>query len=255
MTHRVLAAIDNSASAQPVLDCALAAARATNSVVDALHVAEDGERTARALAESHGIQLHQVTGNVVESIWKEGEDDNVLLAVVGARGLPTSKQPVGHVALELITRLDKPVIVVPPDAGQSQRFNRIVVAINGGSPDRRVLEELIDSLTMDDLEIIVVHVDSEGTVPRFSDQAQHETTAYAHEYLARRFPTLTPVALALRTGEPAEQVLATCDETKADLILISWNQSLAPGRAPTVRTLLEHTHVPVMLTPSFTTPS
>jgi nucleotide-binding universal stress UspA family protein len=151
MTHRVLAAIDNSASAEPVLDCALAAARATSSVVDALHVAEDGERTARALAESHGIQLHQVTGNVVESIWKEAEDDNVLLAVVGARGLPTSKQPVGHVALELITRIDKPVIVVPPDAGQSQRFARIVVAINGGSPDRRVLEDLIDSLTMDDL--------------------------------------------------------------------------------------------------------
>jgi hypothetical protein len=152
--------------------------------------------------------------------------------------------------MELITRLDKPVIVVPPDARYSQQLSRVLIAVDSQRPSRAALEDLIDSLTIEDLEVIVVHVDTEASIPHFSDQVQHETDAYAREFLARRFQTLAPVHLALRIGDTAEEVLAAGDETAADLILVSWNRDLGPGRAPIVRKILEHTHIPVMLTSS-----
>ncbi|MFN8035357.1 MAG: universal stress protein [Acidimicrobiia bacterium] len=250
MKHRVLAAIDNSASARPVLDVAVAIARNTDAEAYVLHVSADGEQTARAVTEAHGLALHRATGDVGEVIWKEAEADDVLVTVVGSRGLPTSSRAVGHVALDLITRLDKPVIVVPPDASYSERMSRVLVAVDSSRPDQAPLVDLIDSLTFEDLEVIVVHVDSQASIPHFSDQLQHETEAYAREFLARRFPTLRPVQLSLRIGEPADEMLAACDEVQADLLLVAWKRSLAPGRAPIVRKVLEHARVPVMLTPS-----
>ena len=52
---RVIAAIDNSAAAPPVLAMARAVASALGGELEVLHVIEDGDETARASAQAVGV--------------------------------------------------------------------------------------------------------------------------------------------------------------------------------------------------------
>ena len=55
---RVLAAIDDSAAAQPVLAMARALTAVWDAEVEAVQVQEDGGTTARAAADAAHLQLH-----------------------------------------------------------------------------------------------------------------------------------------------------------------------------------------------------
>jgi nucleotide-binding universal stress UspA family protein len=58
------------------------------------------------------------------------------------------------------------------------------------------------------------------------------------------------VRLALRVGNPDEAILDTAEATAPDLVVLGWNQRLAPGRAAVVRTLLERGRFPLLLIPT-----
>jgi nucleotide-binding universal stress UspA family protein len=103
--------------------------------------------------------------------------------------------------------------------------------------------------TRADIEVVVVHVSDEASIPRFSDQLQHETEAFASEFVSRHCPE-GEVRLDLRVGVPGERVVAVCDEEHSDLVALAWSRNLAPGRARVVRHVLEHSRVPVLLVPT-----
>jgi len=111
--NTVLACIDNSAAARPVLALARALAPLFDAEVEAVHVVEDGE-TAREAARAFDVKIHTLHGDVVEALADAIREENVVAAVVGARGRPKGPRPAGHVALELAERADAPVLVVPP---------------------------------------------------------------------------------------------------------------------------------------------
>ena len=70
------------------------------------------------------------------------------------------------------------------------------------------------------------------------------------EFVARYCPCpLEEVDLHLRVGVPHGEVARVIDETGADLIVLGWSQTLAPGRAAVVRETLTRSPVPVMLLP------
>lgn len=246
MTTRVIAAIDDSAAARPVIEVAVTFARAVGARVEALHVGEDSARTARAVAESQGVELHTARGEVSDGIADAAAPDDVHAIVLGARGRPAGARPAGHVVLDVMTRVDKPVVVVPPDAARPDRLERVLVAINGRPRPTRALAEVLASIASPELAVCAVHVDDEASIPSFSDQAQHETEAFAQEFIARHLPEAASVELALRIGDPGDQVLAACDDAKADLIVVTWSRDLSPGRSEVVRNLLERSPVPVV---------
>ncbi|MGZ6896287.1 MAG: universal stress protein [Acidimicrobiia bacterium] len=249
MTSTVIAAIDCSAAAWPVLEVAGAFARSTATTVQALHVTEDGDDTADALAAAHGTPLRITTGDVTSCLVDATATADVVAIVLGGRGRPGGARPAGHVAMEVITRVDKPVIVVPPDADHPARLERVLVPAEGLPDGPEALAPLLERLARSGLQLTALHVDDEASLPRYSDQTQHETEAFAREFATRNLPGSVDVELSFRVGHPATEVLAACDAPSIDMVVVAWSRDLSPGRARIVRQLLERSRIPVLLVP------
>jgi nucleotide-binding universal stress UspA family protein len=242
---RIIAAVDNSAAARPVLMMAEAVAKALAGTRDAVHVIEDGDETARASAEAAGAALHTLSGNPVEQLTLAMSDEGVVALVLGARGSPGGPRPAGHLALALAGVTDKPVVVVQPDADPPTTLRRVLVAMEGSPGKARALKRTIQLATDARLEIVVVHVDEE--IPSFTDQIQHETTAYAREFLTKHVLDAPLAQLDLRVGGPAAQVLSAIDEFHPDLVSVGWPQGDDPSRGSVAREILDRCPVPVLL--------
>jgi len=106
-----------------------------------------------------------------------------------------------------------------------------------------------------ELDVIVLHVHEEASLPLFTDQPQHEQPAWAREFLRRYCPWgIGAVRLEIRVGRSEELVPLVAEQTDADLIALGWAQQLVPGRAPVVRATLERARTPIMLVPVEVTP-
>jgi nucleotide-binding universal stress UspA family protein len=242
---KVIAAIDNSAAARPVLAMAQAVASALAGALDALHVIEDGDETASASAEVAGTALRTLSGDPIEQLALAVAEEDVVALVVGARGGAGGPRPAGHLALALADRTDKPVVVVPPDAQPPQQLHRVLVAMEGSPGKARALERTIELSTGAGLEIVVVHVDEE--IPSFTDQVQHETEAFTQEFLARHVLGAPQARLELRIGVPATEVLGVVESLQPDLVAVGWPHTADPDRAAVAREILDRSPVPVLL--------
>jgi len=247
--NKVLAAIDDSAAARPVLATAHALAPLWDAEVEAVQVAEDGGGTARAAADAARVQLLIVgDGDVASRLAEACDEPSVMALVIGARGRPTGRRPAGHVVWDLITRCEKPVVVVPPDARVRAQARRVVLALEGTTSSSKGAEPVLELSSRAPLEVVAVHVDDEASLPRFSDQVQYETAAFADEFLARY--GCGSARLELRVGAPPEEVLEAAEEVGADLIVLAWSRNVATGRAQFVRHVLAHSRIPVLLLPA-----
>jgi len=246
---RVLAAIDNSLAAQPVLGLAQRLAELFAADVDAVHVRPDGHEVAQNAAAAAGLELRTLSGPTVDTLARQAEPDDVAAIVVGSRGMPHSGRRVGQTAFSILETVAKPVAVVPPDA-RLDRLERVLVPLEGtvstSLAPRRVIELAKDA----QFDVVVLHVHDESSLPAFTDQPQHETAAWGDEFLARYCPWgVGDVRFEVRVGRPDEEVLRTAEETGADLIALGCSQALAGGRGPIVRAVLERGRVPVLLIP------
>ena len=93
------------------------------------------------------------------------------------------------------------MIVVPPEASCDGRLHHVLFGLEGTTPTSEVLGPAIELSRERGFEVVVVHVDDEASIPLFSDQPQHETDAFASEFLARYGPAVEAVsARATRRG-------------------------------------------------------
>jgi len=247
---RVIAAIDNSLAAQPVLATAGALAQLLGAELAALHVIDNGDAVARSAAAGSGIELRTAPGPTVERLIEAGSDEDVVAMVLGARGRLGAARPVGMTALEVATSLPKPLVVVPPDVSRPGVLHRILVPLEGTMSTSLAPQMIFEPARGAELEVVILHVHDEASIPAFTDQPQHETAAWTEEFLARYVPSgVGDVRVETRVGRRDEQILHMARQTDADLIALGWSQELAPGRAPVVRAALERGHVPVLLVP------
>ena len=247
--RKVVAALDNSAAAASVASTAKSLARAFGAEVEAVHVGEDGDRIAAAAAAAAGLPLRRLDGAVVPALTRAARDRDAAALVVGARGLP-SRRKVGSTALELITSLTKPVVVVPPEAPREVTVKRVLVPLEGTPLTSLAPKRLIELADDADVEVVVLHVHDAEDVPSFTDQLQHEADAWRDEFVARYCPWgIGRVTMQNRVGDREDEIVRAVDETSADLVAIGWTQNLAAGRAPVVRELLERGRTPLLLIP------
>ena len=245
---KVLAALDNSLAAKPVLQTAVALGGLLDAEVDPVHVPVDGDRVARATAAAEGLALRIVTGPVAQRLLEEGRQDEVVAAVVGARGTPAGPKPLGHTALALATSLPKPVVVVPPDIRRPGKLRRVLAPVEGGV--ELTPTAIIELARGADLDVVVLHVLEEAALPAFTDQPQHEQGAWAREFLLRYCPWgIGSARLEVRVGRAEDLVAPVAHETDSDIIALGWTQEVAEHRAPVVRAVLARAQVPVMLVP------
>lgn len=246
---KVLAAIDNTAAARPVLAAATAFADLLDAEVEALHAREDGDRTARAAAEAAGVPFRISAASVVPALQEAGGAADVAALVLGARATAAGRAPAGHVALQLALSLPKPLVVVPPEAAVPSVFGSILVPLNGKRTTAAALMETLTLAHDRELEVVVLHVHELDSLPLFTDQPQHELTAWAQEFLRRHCPHPEHVRLEVRIGVPGQHVLSVAEQIGADLIALGWAQEFADGRAAVVHEALERSRVPVLLVP------
>jgi nucleotide-binding universal stress UspA family protein len=247
--EKVLAAIDNSAAARPVLSAAVAVAGLLGIDVEAVHAREDGYRTALAAAEAAGVLLRETSTSGVRGLIEAAEDTDVVQAVLGARASHAGRRPAGHVALELAHSLHKPLLVVPPDVPLPVDLRRILVPFDGTRATADALAATVRLACRSKLDVVALHVHEIADLPLFSDQPQYESEAWANEFLRRHCPHPELVELETRVGVPGDQALRVARDAGADMVALGWSQEFDQGRAAVVREVLARSPLPVLLVP------
>lgn len=247
---KLIAAIDDSPVAQPVLDTAIALARLLDLEIDTVHVTNRGGTSASGLAGAAGLTIRQLTGNPVDALVDALDDPDVAIGIVGARGHTGGPHPAGHATLALLQRTGTPLVVVPPELCRpaSRRMDRILVPLDGSVDTTTAVQSFVANLSSAGVEVITLHVFTRDTVPRFIDQTQHGLKAWTEEFSARHDMGTCP-KLVTRSGSPGQSVINLAVSEDVDMIVIGWSQHLLPGRAQVVAEVLAQSCVPVLLVP------
>jgi nucleotide-binding universal stress UspA family protein len=244
----LLAAVDDSAAAQPVLQTATRLTNYVDSNVVAVHVAEDGDgTTARALADAAGVMFEVRRGDAATELVSAMHDLDVAAIVIGARRANWTAMPAGHVALDVAQHTRRPVVIVPPDTVDHE-WRRVLVAVEGDG-ESETLGIFAESLRPERWpEVVALHVFEADAMPMFADQPAYETAAWAEEFM-HRVPSANQerVRLEVRVGNAADVVRETAQEVGADVVVMAWRRDLSPGHAPIVRELLAKSSVPIVL--------
>ncbi len=252
----ILAALDCSGTARPVLESARGLAESLGATVDAVHV--DGEEPggpaesdgATRATDAAGLVLRRISGPIVDSLLDAVAAPEVVMGVIGARRAAGGTRPAGHVAKAVLERTSKPVVAVPPEAyGPSPRpFRRIVVPLDGTEPTSLAVAEAIDALAGPGTELVVVHVFGPRTAPPLLNHNGRDLVIWGDEFLRRHVPG-REATLEWRSGDAGDHVLDVTAESGADLVVVSWAQSFA-GHGELIRALLSRSQVPVLLVPA-----
>jgi len=245
----VLAAVDSSAAARPVLETALGLAELTGATAEAVHVTDTSAETPEALAARGGVRFRVLDGPVEAALLDAAADPAVIAMVLGARGSPVGRRPAGRTAIRVLERAGKPVVVVPPEAAglATRPFRRLLVPLEGTEPTSRCIAEGLLPLLVADVELVVVHVFTSDTLPRFLDRPARDLQLFGDEFLARYCPDAARIRL--RTGSVGTVVTDVCREEEADLIALSWSQDSSLGRGAVVLEVLGRSTVPVLVLP------
>ena len=248
--RKVIAALDNSLAAGPVLATALELSKVLDAEIEALHVPVNGDRVARNAAAAAGVTLQTPSGPVLDRLIEAGEAGDVAALVLGARGSPLERRPLGGTALAVATSLAKPLVVVPPNAARPGRLSRVLVPLEGRRTPAHTPRVIVELAQGTELDVIVLTVLEQETLPLFTDQPQHEHPARMEEFLRRHCPWgIGRIRLEVRVGRSDELVPLVAEEIDVDIIALGWSQELEPGRAPVVRATLARGRIPVMLVP------
>jgi nucleotide-binding universal stress UspA family protein len=246
----VLAALDDSATAGPVIAVAHELGRILDARVQGVHVLTGPGPVPERLTGAR-IPLWTVRGDVVDRIVAAGSREDVVAVTIGARCRRADGPPLGSTAVGVATALAKPVVVVPPHADPDAKLRRALIPLEGTVTTSLALRPIIELAPDAGLEMVVLHVLRPEAVPPFSDQPQHEHVAWAREFLHRYCRWgIGVVRMLTRVGHTAELVPMVARDTSSDLVVLGWSGKLAGGRAPVVRAVLEQVPVPVVLIPT-----
>jgi nucleotide-binding universal stress UspA family protein len=231
-----------------VLETAIPFGRLTGTNVVAVHVrssASDDIGMLEALAERNGVPLHLVEGRAGSALCDVLDAPEVVAAVVGGRNTVAGRHPLGRTALQVLEQIDKPVLVVPPDAVAPVTFRRLLVPLEGAVGSSRGVLEQLESLLTAEVELTVLHVFTEGTLPTMLDRPVRDLEIWGNEFLTRHFPSAARIEL--RQGAVAKRVAEVSGEHDADLVVLSWSGATSPGRTAVVRDVLGASALPVLL--------
>jgi nucleotide-binding universal stress UspA family protein len=246
----VLAALDSSPAARPVLETALAFGELTGARVEAVNVVDDGHEIPQWLTVRTQVPLRMLTGAVEPTLIHAVADNAVIAAVFGARRTSSGPRPVGHTAMHVLRRATKPIVVVSPDVGvgsPQRSIRRLLVPLEGNIESSRPVLEMLGPLIVAEVELVVLHVFTRDTVPRTLDRPVRDMSMWGDEFAARFCPGATRVQL--RVGTVGGEVAAMTGADAVDLIVLSWAQDSSPGHAAVIRDVLGVSTVPVLMLP------
>lgn len=186
-------------------------------------------------------RLHVRSGDPAEELCALAETRGAGVLVLG-RNLDGGED--GRTRERLLRRCAIPVLVVGSAAAPPS--GRIVVALNEGSGEE-MLRTAASIARRRGAELVAVHVAqaTEAAAAEPDDRLRARLTAVLGDQAAA-------VQLVIRTGDPAEELLAHIDQAPADLLVIGANARRSDdletlGR--TTRALARLARVPVLIVP------
>lgn len=250
----VIAAVDNSAAARPVLAVTRALVAVMDGEIRVVHVPGDGHETAAAAAAAAEVELELLDGDATDPVASLAEvavSDDVAGIVLGMRDTPAGPFPCGSTALAVAAKVDVPVVLVPPDVPGDYRVRRVLVPMEGTPPTARSARGAIQVASAAGLELVVLHVWRPDRLPPFSDQPVHERESWARAFLGRYVGVQEGdhVRLVERVGNASQVVPEVAEALGVDLVALGWLRDLSPGHGEVVRTVLERSRLPVLLNP------
>jgi nucleotide-binding universal stress UspA family protein len=245
----VVAALDTSPVARAVLETAIQFARLTGTEVASFHVRSspsDDVRLLESLAAQSDVPLRVVQGPAESVLAEALGAPEVVAAVIGAGAATVGHERVGHMTLHVLEQLDKPVLVVPSDAVAPVAIRHLLVPLEGPEGSSRVVLEQLGSLLAAEVEIIVLHVFTEGTLPTMLDRPVRDLDIWSKEFLMRHCPSAAHIEL--RMGAVSTSVAEVSREHGADLVVLGWSCNTSAGWSA-VREVLGASAIPVLLLP------
>ena len=205
--------------------------------------------TLIASVERFGTPLDVLDGPVAPALLRRINSDDVVAGVLGARRAPGGARPVGHIVAEILQKAGKPVLVVPPEHAHAslRPWRRVLVPLEGTEASATAASHALANLT-GAADAVVLHVFTPDTAPVVLDRAGRDLMIWDDEFLARFGPP--GARLEHRSGVAAHEIVKACDRDHADMVVLSWSQSMTSGHAAVVRDVLAWSAIPVLLTPA-----
>jgi Universal stress protein family len=210
--------------------------------------AEEAAGVPDALRELAGRSLRILTEPLEASLLDAIDAPEVLLAVIGARGEPADGDPVGARGRHLLAHTSKPIVVVPPGLRAPGPIASVLVPLEGSEESSRPILDALWPMIRTNVQVIVVHVFTEATLPRMLDRPVRDLDLLGQEFLTTHLPVAE--LIELRADPVAASIGDVAREQGSDLVVLSWGQNITTGRAQVVRDVLRATSLPVMLLPA-----
>lgn len=226
----------------------------------AFTTAADDVEALHPVAEDLGAALH---AEVVLQALPEDPDARIaeVLRALESPGvvLGVIPYPTGETAArvaEVLLCCPKPVVLVRTGEAprRTRRLSRVLVPLDGTDESAAAVGGALALFSASGLDLVVLHVMQQGSMPRFWDQPVHARQSWESEFLARFCPE-PGARLELRRGVPGQGILDVADSEQADLIALGWSQPSNRGRARTVWATVTGARVPVMLIPVLPDPA
>jgi nucleotide-binding universal stress UspA family protein len=170
----------------------------------------------------------------------------------------------GHVTLQVLQDPPCPVYVLrsaldsATQAHRLRHLRHIVVPLDGSMAASRAIAEACVLAVSASAHLTMLHVintvPGAGRAPAsplFIDHPHHELEAWEDEFVRSSFASgieKVPdhLTVALRVGDPAEEILRYAAEADADLIVPCCSGLFTPGRARVVSSLLCRANAPLL---------
>ena len=247
---RVLAAVDGSPVSVEVLRGGVVLADLLGARVEALYVGGEPAPDLQRLAAATGVRLTHRDGLAAQLLPRALREPDVVLGVVGTSGSGGTTVPAGQTAVAVMCASEKALLVVPPGSFPPQRrqLHRALVPLDGRPESAKAVEPVLRLLGEAGIDLVVVHVFDQATVPSFWDQPSHAAPSWEREFLHRNLP-MQRTRLNLCQGDAADKLVQTANDEGADILVMGWSQDLSSGHARTLQELLATGGLPVLLLP------
>lgn len=268
----ILLPLDGSSESAKGAGCALWLAGRLDAMLHVLHVTAEPLPTAEALVRLHvpdtgraRVVLHQAAGNAQAAVLEAIADYHAELVVMSARGLSVSMglepgRRLGSIARGVIERSPAPVLLLPVHYRESLPWTSMLAALSGEPAADRALETAVHLASALRLEVNAVHCEDAGfrtaaaPLGAYADEPYYEYPYRLEEMVERGLAGCAAEKTRCRIhkallcrGDPARVLLEETARLGSGVIALGWHGSLAAGRAPVLKRLLDEARCALLI--------